>query len=131
MRLDRTVVDSIGELPQPIGAAADRFPKQRRVDAAHIDQPLDAALAQPLRGHGPDAPQRIDGQLVEKRLDPFGRDDRQAVRLLPSRRDLREELVRRHTGRRGQSSSFLDLRLEPLRDAPAEGSPHAFSVTSR
>ena len=58
-----------GELAQPVGVAADRVPQQLRRRRAHVDQPLDAALAQPLRGHRPDAPQRIDRQLLQEPLD--------------------------------------------------------------
>ena len=82
-------------------------------------------------GHRPDAPQRVDRQLLQKRLDALGRDHRQAVRLLPARRDLREELVRRDAGRRRQSRLLADRRLQPLRDVMPSGSPQAFSVTSR
>ena len=93
---------------------------------------VDAALAQPRRRHRPDAPQRVDRQLLQERLDALGRDHRQAVRLAPGRRDLREELVRRDAGRRGQAGRLANPRLDaPARRSSPSGSPHAFSVTSR
>ena len=87
------------------GHAADGGAQHRRIGGAHVDERVDAALAQPLRRDRPDAPERIDRQLLQERLDALGRDHGQAVRLLPRRRDLRQELVRRHAGRRGQASS--------------------------
>ena len=55
------------------------------------------------RRHRADAPQRVDRQLLQERLDPLRADHRQAVGLLPAGRDLREKLVRRDAGRRGQA----------------------------
>ena len=64
VRFDRTIVDAVGQLAQPVGVASDRLAQHRRIGRAHVDEPFDAALAQPLRGDRPDAPQRIDRQLA-------------------------------------------------------------------
>ena len=74
-----------------------------------------------LRGrHRADAPQRVDRQALQEALDPLGRDHGQAVRLLPARGDLRQELVGRDAGRRGQPGGLADLLLEPPRHGHAE-----------
>ena len=114
-RLDRPIVDAVGQLAQPVGAAADRRSQHGGIGGADVDEPLDAALAQPRRGHRADAPQRVDRQPLEELLDAFGRDDGQAVGLLPRGRDLREELVRRDAGRRRQPGRLANLALSAAR----------------
>ena len=71
---------------------------------------------------GPTPHKRIDRQRLEEALDPLRRDHRQAVRLLPRGRNLREELVRRDAGRRGQAGAFLDRRLDAARRPRARAS---------
>ena len=81
---------------------------------------------------GPDAPERVDRQLLQERLDALRADDRQAVRLLPARGDLREELVRRDAGRRRQPGRRRGCAPSAAaRPSWPSGSPQAFSVTSR
>ena len=124
VRLDRPIVDAVGEVAQPVGMAADGLAQHRRIGGAHVDEPLDAALAQPLRGHRADAPQRVDRQLLQELLDALGRDHRQAVGLLPRRRDLREELVRRDAGRRGSPvASRISALSRCATDSPERLSP--------
>ena len=133
VRLDRAIVDAVGELAQPLGA---RLPTASRstcsIGGAHVHQPLDAALAQPRRGHRPDAPQRVDRQLLQKPLDPLRRDHRQAVGLLPRRRRSSRGTC---SARRPPTRSVPSPRGSPpsaaARPPCPSGSPHAFSVTSR
>ena len=81
---------------------------------------------------GPDAPERVDRQLLQEALDPFGRDDGQAVRLLPVGGDLGEELVRRDAGRGGQAASPRGCAALMRRaTSTPSGLVQAFSVTSR
>ena len=75
---------------------------------AHVHEPGDAVLAQPRRRHGPDAPERVHGQLLKERLDTFGRNHGEAVRLSPGGGDLREKLVRRDARRRRESRLLED-----------------------
>jgi hypothetical protein len=120
VRHDGAVVVAVGELSQPVGVAADRFAQARGIGRADVHEPRDPALAQARRRDGPHAPQRVDRQLLEERVDALGRDDREAVRLPPRRRDLGEELVGRHARRRGERRRGTDLRLQPARDLAPE-----------
>ena len=81
---------------------------------------VDAARAQPLRGHRADAPERVHGELLQERLDPFRRHHRQAVGLLPAGRDLRQELVRRDARRRRETRRLANRGLQPLRHVDPE-----------
>jgi hypothetical protein len=69
MRFDRSIVDAVGELAQPVGAGADRVAQHARIDRAARRRVFRCPLAQPLRGHRPYSPQRIDRQLVKELLD--------------------------------------------------------------
>ena len=132
IRLDRAIVLARRELQQPVGHAADRGTEHGRIRGPHVDEPGDAVIAQPLLGHRADAPERVDRQLLQKRLDTLGRDHGQAIGLAPRRGNFREELVRRDARRRRESRvvsesapSISSATLTP------SGSFHAFSVTSR
>ena len=50
---------AVRQAPQPVGLTAHGF-TQGGVGGPHLNQALDAAVAQPLRGHRPDPPQRVD-----------------------------------------------------------------------
>ena len=108
MSHDRTVVDAVGKLLQPVGHAAHGLAQRMVVERAHVDQPMNAARAQLLRRHGTNAPQRVHRQALQKRLDAIGRNDGQPVRLFPSRRNLRQKLVRRDSGGGGQPCRVAD-----------------------
>ena len=109
-----------GELPQPLGLAADGVAQRRFVGGTHVDQALDAAFAQAPRRDRSDTPQRVDWQLLEEVLHAFRRDDGQAVGLLPRRCDLREKLVGCDPGRRREPDRLANLGLQPLRYDAAE-----------
>jgi cyclophilin family peptidyl-prolyl cis-trans isomerase len=98
VRLHRPVVLPGGQPLQPVGHAADRRAKDGRVGGPDVDETFDAAIAEPRGGDRADAPERIDGQLLQERFDTFGRDHREPVGLPPGRRDLGEELVRCDAG---------------------------------
>ena len=83
------------ELTQPVGQASDRLPQELHVGRTDVDEPIDPAIAQLLRRHRPNAPQRVDGQLLQKRLDPPRSNDRETVGFLPPGCNFGEELVRR------------------------------------
>ena len=59
---------------------------------------------------GPTPQRASTGSFCRNALDPLGRDDGQAVRLLPARGDLGEKLVRRDAGRGRQPRLLADLR---------------------
>ena len=122
---------AVRELLQPVGHAAHRLAQRLLVNRAYVDEPVDAPRAQPLRRHGPDAPQRLNGQTLQKRLDAIGSDDGETIGLLPSRRDLREELVRRDAGRRRQPVASRMRSFNRFATVVASGSFQLFSVTSR
>ena len=131
IRHDRPVVDAVRQLPQPVGQAADDLAQAAGIDVAHVDQPFDAVRAQLSGGDRPDAPQRVDRQLLQERFDALRADDRQAVRLLPAGGDLRQKLVRRDAGRRRQAGVVANALFSRRATAVASVSPQAFSVTSR
>ncbi len=106
-----------GELLQPFGHAADRGAEQGGIGRAHVDELVDAALAEARGRDGPDAPQRVNRQFLQEVLHAFGGNHRQAVRLAPGRGDLREKLVRRHARRRRKSRTFFNCGL----DLPGDG----------
>ena len=115
--IDRALVDR-----RRRGCAATRPSCRRRCWStsvgrrADVDRRAMPGGAQLAGRHGPDAPERVDGKLLEEPLHALGRDDGQAVRLLPARGDLREELVRRDAGRGRQPRLLADPRLEAPRD---------------
>ena len=81
---------------------------------------------------GPTPHSASTGSFWRKLLDALGRDHGQAVRLLPGRCDLRQELVRRDAGRRGQPGRVSESRaFSRCATRGPSGSPQAFSVTSR
>ena len=95
-----------------------------------------------LRSPGPTPHKRIDRQLLEEALDALRRDDGQAVRLLPRRGNLREELVRSDAGRRRQSGRLADLppsavapraaeRLVPRRSRSRRDTPRRATTARR
>ena len=110
---DGPIVDAVGELNQPVGEAADRISQLFRFDRTNVHYPLDPAGAQLAGGDGSHAPQRIDRKLLQKWFDAIGMNHREAIRLLPARRDLREKFVRRHAGRRRQARLLEDALLQP------------------
>src|SRR6185369_5654692 len=97
--------------------AADRVAQEIGIGGAHVDEPLDAARAQLAGGDRADAPQHIDLELLQERLDFIWADDRETVRLFPSGCDLREKLVRRDAGRCRQPRLLADTRLQAPGDA--------------
>ena len=66
MRLDLAIVDARRELAQPVGAAADGVAQHLVAHGAHVDEAIDAALAQTRGRDRADAPQRVHRQLLEK-----------------------------------------------------------------
>ena len=113
---NRAFVDAVRQLLQPVGEAANRVAKELGIGATYIDETLDTALAQLFCRDRADAPEGINRQPLQERLDALRADHRQPVRLLPARSDLREKLVRRNAGRRGQPGFGAYPRLEALRD---------------
>ena len=117
-RISATSVRSVSKvfsLPDDFGSCSDTTARSSSPNAIRVSQSAfeptasrstagsaertSTSLAIPrslssLRGHRPDAPERFDGKALEERLDALGRDHGEAVRLLPARGDLREELVR-------------------------------------
>jgi len=110
------IVDAVRQLAQPVGEAAHRVAEQLQIGGAHVDETLDPLRAQFFGGHRADAPERVDRELLKKRLDAIGTDDGEPVGLLPAGRDLGEELVGGDPGRRGQS----DVRADPLLESPCD-----------
>src|SRR5262249_15474702 len=121
IRVDGAVVLAEGEPAQAGRPAPDRPLEDLVGRRPHVDEPEDPLRAQPRRRLWPDAPERIDGEPLEEALDALRRDDRQAVGLLPARRDLGEELVGRDARRRGQLRLLADPLLEAPGDLRAEG----------
>ena len=109
VRHHRPRVVAVGKPAQPFGQAPNFALQFLKIESPDIDHAFDAQRPQPCRGLRPDAPERIDGQRLQKLLDAVGRDHREAVGLAPARRDLGEKLVRRDPGRRGASCSLEDL----------------------
>ena len=89
--------------------AADGLAQQRGIGGAHVDEPLDAASAQPRRRHRPDAPQRVHRQALKEGSTRSG-----AITVRPSGFfhagcDLREKFVRCDTRGGGQSRRLSNL----------------------
>jgi hypothetical protein len=78
IRLDRPIVDAVGELAQPVGEAADGLAQQLRIGGADVDQRSIPARAASSPSPA-DAPQRVDRQLLQERLDRVRADHGQAV----------------------------------------------------
>ena len=94
-------------------------------------RPMNPSRPQLLRGDGTNAPESIDRKPLQEGLDAIGRNDRQAVRLFPSRRNFRQELVRRNSRGGSQTGRVADAFLQSFRDLGRSGSFQLFSVTSR
>ena len=80
--------------------------------AAQISDRPDPPSQERLPRHLPHPPQLPHRKRVQEILLSAGRNDREAVRLPEIRRDLRQELVRRHAGGDGQPRLFPDRRLD-------------------
>ena len=81
---------------------------------------------------GPTPQSASTGSCSQEALDALRRDHRQAVGLAPARRDLGEELVRRHARRRGEAGLLVDSPLQFASQPRWQAaSPQLFSVTSR
>ena len=120
VRLDGAIVDAARELLQPFRGAADDCRAGPRSGRVRTSTSFSIPCARSRsRGDRADAPQRVDWQPLEKAFDALGRDHRQAIRLVPARRDLGQKLVRRHARRRRQPGRVADRRFQPL------GDPHA------
>src|SRR6185295_17860972 len=109
--------DSLRKLQQPVSKAADCLVEFGGIERPKVDQPLHAAVPQFPGGDRAYAPERVDRQLLQERLDAIGADDGEPVWLLPTRSNLREELVRGHTCRSREAGVREDPLLETLRDA--------------
>ena len=85
-----------------------------------------------LRGDRTDAPQRVDRQLLQERLDALG-----AITVRPSGFFQPDAILARNLFGATPADAvrprrFADARLQPLaRRSSPSGSPQAFSVTSR
>ena len=117
---DGTVVDPLRELLEPLRERAHRLAQRRRIRRAHVDEFFNSARAQLAGGDRTHAPQRIDRKPLQEHFDPFRRDHRQPVGLLPARRNLREELVGRDAGGRGEAGRRADFGFQAARDVHAE-----------
>ena len=125
------VVDAVGELAQPVGEAADGSRSSSQVGGAHVDEPLDAARAQLLRGDRADAPQRVDRQLLQELLDALGRDHGQPVGLFQPEAIFARNLFGATPAEAVSRSSRGSRALSRCATLSPSGSPQAFSVTSR
>ncbi len=123
MRHDRTLVHAVSELAQPVRQAAHCRMEIIHVGTADVHEPFDPVCTQFLRRHGPDAPQGIHRQLLEKWLDLLGADDRETIGLFPSGRDLCQKLVGGDAGGCGQLRLGADALLEP----PGHRRPERFA----
>ena len=110
----------MSEPEKGVGPAPDDSAERVGGDAPHVHETHATDREQLLRRLRPDTPERVDGQLLEKTFDSFGRDDGQAVRLLPPGGDLREKLVRRDARRDGEGGRLEDRRFQAPRDRHAE-----------
>ena len=102
----------VREADEGIGPASDGAPQRVQGNVPHVHEAHAAEREKLLRRLRPDAPQRLDGQLLEETLDTLRRDHREAVGLLPAGGDFREKLVRRDAGRHGESRGFADVHFE-------------------
>ena len=113
---NRTVIDAVCKLLQRLGDAAHGLGAERgRRTCARppVDESPARAASPQSRTH---APQCVHREALQKRLDAIGRNNGQPIRLFPSRRNLRQKLVRRNSSGSGQPCRDADSLLEPLRD---------------
>ena len=113
--LHRMVVDAVREFVQAPSPAAEALFERRGAERAQVRHRRHAEFGELGFHHLADARQPADGQGREEGFDLVRADHEQAIGLAPVRGDLREELVRRDAGRRGEFGFLADLRADRLR----------------
>ena len=117
----------------PARAAAEHGDELRLREPGDLADGRDPSAMELLGGHGPDAPEPLDGKRVEKGELAVGRDDEQPVGLGDAARHLGEELRPRDADGDRQTDSLANVAPQPRRDLDGcAGDPlHAAHVEER
>ena len=114
---------AIGELPQPVGLAADRVAQHLGVRGAHVDEPVDAARRAAVRAvTGPTPHNASTGSFCRKRSIRSG-----AMTVRPSGFFQPDAIFARNLlgatpADAVSDGRVVDLRLEPQRHRPVRAS---------
>src|SRR2546422_836721 len=109
---DRSGVTTEGEVVQVLAVLPEASGQHGARDTLEPADRGEAELSEGLRRHTPDTPDQLDRERGEKAGLPARRDRDEAVRLLELGGDLRDELVRRETGRGGEARLLSDPPLD-------------------
>src|SRR5207247_6311187 len=110
--LDGSGVTTEGEVVQVLAVLPEASGQHGARDTLEPADRGEAELSEGLRRHTPDTPDQLDRERGEKAGLPARRDRDEAVRLLELGGDLRDELVRRETGRGGEARLLSDPPLD-------------------
>ena len=114
VRLHRALVDAACAPVQRGAEAAELLPQLFQWPRTQVADGGDAQRRQLALRHLAHAGDAADRQRGQEGFDLVRADHAQAVRLVPVRGDLGQELVRRHPGRGGQRGDLADLRPNRL-----------------
>ena len=117
----------------PAGRLSEQRDEHRLRELRDLTDVSDPALVQLARGHGPDAPEPLHGQRVEKGQLAIGRHEEEAVGLGHAARHLGEKLRPGDADRDGQADPVEHVVLESPGDLDGcAGDPsHAVHVEER
>src|SRR5258708_1816625 len=96
------MINPSGEFIQPQPISTESCLERFSIHRLNVADSLDPRVNQILFSNLPDAGDAPNGQIRQEVMNLVRLNDKQPVRLLPIRSDLRQKLVWRNAGRGGQ-----------------------------